>query len=118
MPKVLIYRHQLFLPSEPFITQQAQALQRYTPIYVGRSMRTGAIPPTTTVTLADTGRLGLVRHAVFKDVSVLAQRCSQYQPTLVHAHFGVEGVYALPLAKRLGVQGVMDSLRPGPAAPC
>ncbi len=26
-----------------------------------------------------------------------------HQPALIHAHFGVEGVYALPLARRLGI---------------
>ena len=34
--KILIFRQQLFKPSETFITAQAENLVDYTPIYVGR----------------------------------------------------------------------------------
>ena len=36
MRHVAIFRHNLFRISEPFITQQAQQLRRYTPLYLGR----------------------------------------------------------------------------------
>src|ERR1700722_6632634 len=37
------FRHNLFRISEPFITQQAQQLRRYKPLYVGR-LRYGDAP--------------------------------------------------------------------------
>ncbi len=41
--EIAVFRHNLFRISEPFITQQAQALTRYKPFYLGR-MRYGAAP--------------------------------------------------------------------------
>ncbi len=43
MRQVAIFRHNLFKISEPFITQQAQQLRRYQPVYLGR-LRYGAAP--------------------------------------------------------------------------
>ena len=46
MRQVAIFRHNLFKISEPFITQQAQQLRRYKPLYLGR-LRYGAAPADT-----------------------------------------------------------------------
>lgn len=107
MRQVAIFRHNLFRISEPFITQQALHLARYQPLYMGR-LRFGT-PPDRAESLAvqDIGARGtLARVAwqmVTRDPRPYLRLLGNRRPALIHAHFGVEGVYALPLAKRLGV---------------
>ena len=59
--EVAIFRHNLFRISEPFISDQAQHLRRYRPLYVGRK-RFGSPPEgTTSLALEDlTLRPGMV----------------------------------------------------------
>ncbi len=107
MREIAVFRHNLFRISEPFITQQAQQLVRHKPLYVGR-LRYGAAPEgADSLALADLyprwplPRVGwqmLTRHPGPYQ-RLLAGR----HPALIHAHFGIEGVYALPLARRLGI---------------
>lgn len=106
MRQAIIFRHNLFKPSEPFIAQQAQALRRTQPVYLGR-LRFGPAPAgADSLAIADTAgwpllaagwRMFSTRPAAY--LNLLGSR----RPALVHAHFGVEGVHALPLAARLGV---------------
>ncbi len=87
-PLVAIYRAPVFNPSETFIQAQAASLARYRPLIVGRQDKGGAIPPLEGKTLIG-GRL--------------AARLRPFAPALVHAHFGTDGLAALPIARRLGV---------------
>lgn len=106
MRHVAIFRHNLFKLSEPFILQQAEALRRYRPIYLGR-LRFGEPPAgADALAIGDQARRPLLAAGMqmlsaspAPYLRLLSARC----PVLVHAHFGVEGVYALPLAARLGV---------------
>lgn len=106
MREIIIFRHNLFKISEPFIVQQAQKLHRYKPLYLGR-MRYGQPPAgAESLALCDRGRSAYLRIGQ----QMLSRNPAGYQsllrdrhPALIHAHFGIEGVYALPLAKRLGV---------------
>jgi colanic acid/amylovoran biosynthesis glycosyltransferase len=100
---VLIYRHQLFRTSESFITEQAGALRRHHPIYAGRLAEGPGPSGADAVTLAGASRTALWRHVLTRDPGPLARRLTGRRPLLVHAHFGVEGVYALPLARRLAI---------------
>jgi glycosyltransferase involved in cell wall biosynthesis len=105
--EIAIFRHNLFRISEPFITQQAQQLRRHRPVYQGR-LRYGAAPAgAESLALEDLwprwplppiGWQMLTRNPT-PYMRVLGNR----RPSLIHAHFGIEGVYALPLAQRLGV---------------
>ena len=105
--EIAVFRNNLFRLSEPFITQQAQQLRRYRPFYIGR-MRYGAAPTgAESFAIQDLDGGSPVPRAAWQMVSrsitsferLLAGR----RPALIHAHFGIEGVYALPLAQRLGV---------------
>lgn len=107
MREIAVFRHNLFRISEPFITQQAQRLRRYTPLYLGR-LRYGE-PPTGAASLAleDLGSIWKMPRIGWQ---MITRNPAPYQrllgarrPALIHAHFGIEGVYALPLAKRLGI---------------
>jgi colanic acid/amylovoran biosynthesis glycosyltransferase len=107
MREVAIFRHNLFRISEPFITAQAQHLRRYMPLYLGR-MRYGPAPDGA-VSLALQDRAGswtLPRigwQMITRNPCPYQRLLQGHRPSLIHAHFGIEGVYALPLAKRLGI---------------
>lgn len=105
--EIVIFRHNLFRVSETFITQQAQRLRRHKPLYVGR-LRYGPAPEgAESLALEDLWpRWTLPRigwQMLTRDPDPYCRLLHGRQPALIHAHFGVEGVYALPLARRLGV---------------
>jgi colanic acid/amylovoran biosynthesis glycosyltransferase len=93
-PVVALFRAPVFNASETFVRAQATGLRRYQPLVVGREDK-GNIPPE----LA--GRV-LLRPS--------AGQVRRFAPVLVHAHFGTDGLSALPLAERLGVP-LVTSLR-------
>jgi len=102
--EVAIFRHNLFRLSEPFITQQAERLSRYRPLYLGR-WRFGRPPPgAPSLALQDIDRWRLPSigwQMLTRDPRAYVRLLSGHRPELIHAHFGIEGVYALPLARRL-----------------
>ena len=105
--EVAVFRQNLFRISEPFITDQAQTLRRYRAFYVGR-LRFGEPPEGAASYALRDGGGGRSWPAI--GWQMLSRNPSAYQhllvdrrPALIHAHFGVDGVYALPLARRLGV---------------
>jgi colanic acid/amylovoran biosynthesis glycosyltransferase len=105
--EVAIFRHNLFRISEPFISDQAQHLRRYRPLYVGR-MRFGSPPEgTTSLALEDLytrftlPRIGL--QMLTGNTRPYLRLMSRQRPSLIHAHFGIEGVSALGLARQLGI---------------
>jgi colanic acid/amylovoran biosynthesis glycosyltransferase len=103
--EVIIFRHNLFRISEPFITQQAQQLQRYQPIYMGR-LRFGSAPEQAVSLALRDLRLGLPIigwQLLTRTPRPYRRLLGTRRPALIHAHFGVEGVYALPLARQLGI---------------
>ena len=107
MRQIAIFRHNLFKVSEPFITEQAEHLRRYRPLYVGR-LRYGSPPPgAESLALEDLVKGWPVpfvaRQMLTMNPAPYERLLAGRRPALIHAHFGVEGVYALPLAARLGV---------------
>ena len=107
LPEVAIFRHNLFRISEPFIAEQAQHLRRYRPLYVGRK-RFG-LPPDGASSLAledlykrwKLPRIGW--QMLTGDVQPYLRLLGRRRPSLIHAHFGIEGVSALGLAMRLKI---------------
>jgi colanic acid/amylovoran biosynthesis glycosyltransferase len=105
--EVAIFRHNLFRISEPFICDQAQHLRRYRPLYVGRK-RFGSPPEgTTSLALEDLykrytlPRIGL--QMLTGNTRPYLHLMARRHPSLIHAHFGIEGVSALGLARQLGI---------------
>lgn len=106
-PEIAIFRNNLFRISEPFITQQAGQLQRYRPYYLGR-LRFGEPPPGfDSYAVEDRSLRSRLLRAGWQ---ILSREIQSYvhvlggrRPALIHAHFGIDAVYALPLARRLGV---------------
>ena len=106
MRQIAIFRQNLFRISEPFITQQAERLRRHTPLYLGR-FRFGEPPDgARSLALRDAGPSSLPRivgQMLSRNPGPYLTVLADHRPSLIHAHFGVDGVYALPVAKRLGI---------------
>jgi glycosyltransferase involved in cell wall biosynthesis len=102
MLTVGIVRHQLFRPSEVFITMQAMAMRTFQPLFIGRD-KASTDSPAETVSVRDFGSPALFSYALLRRSPALREHIKARHLALLHAHFGVEGVYAQPLAKALGV---------------
>lgn len=101
-PRVAIFRAPLFNPSETFIQFQVASLTRYRAVLVGLEDKGNAQPTLAEAMVVARSpaerlafRLGWTRG--------MAARLLEFGPDLVHAHFGTDGLLALPLARRLGV---------------
>lgn len=113
---VLIYRETLLPYSETFIAAQGEALGRYRAFYVGhrwgagRGLISGASEvggADRVVLLGAESGWGAVEKTGFKLGGWVPGRWRRsllsLEPRLIHAHFGVDGVAALGLARRLGL---------------
>jgi glycosyltransferase involved in cell wall biosynthesis len=101
-PCVALLRHQLFLPSEVFITEQARAMQRFAPLLIGRTL-CGRPAAGVDYHVPAAGRLTQLQYVLQRDPRLFMPELTARRPALVHAHFGVEAVYGMRLAERLGV---------------
>jgi glycosyltransferase involved in cell wall biosynthesis len=97
-PAVAIFRSPLFNASETFVCAHLAGLTRYRPLAVGfvakgeAEARRFLLSPSERLALILAGRAGRA-----------AARLRAEAPVLVHAHFGTDGLLALPLAEALGV---------------
>lgn len=100
--RVAIFRSPLFNPSETFVTGHVAGLRRYRPILVGLVRKAGALPPGVPVLLprSPAERLSLTLAG---RPGAIGRRLAAQRPRLIHAHFGTDGLIALPLAERLGI---------------
>ena len=113
-PAALIYRKQLLLWSETFIAAQANALERYRPVFTGLRYRQegrsymGDAP---SVTLAGSARSFPLAKAAFIGAHIVPRRWTRalaaHQPTILHAHFGWESLNAAALARALSIPFVV-----------
>lgn len=97
-PVVAVFRAPLFNASETFVRSHLGALQRYRPIAVGLVAKGEADMPRLLLSASERLALTLAGRA-----SGAAARLKAEAPALVHAHFGTDGLLALPLAERLRV---------------
>ena len=106
-PAVIIYRDRLLPTSETFVTNQAEALESFIPYYVGSRFVSGlSLPEERTIVANKGGFLGMIREVSFrfgKLPPAFIQQIRNLNPALIHAHFGPDGVTALPLARNLQV---------------
>jgi len=105
-PRILVFRNELFAPSEGFVHAQAEAMRLFTPHYVGAVCRSQEV--------VDRDRVHLLHGSGWTALSRLAFYLFGIGPRrfddirhldacLIHAHFGPDGVTALPLARRLRI---------------
>lgn len=98
-PTVAVFRAPLFNPSETFVRSHLAGLRRYRPIAVGLVAKGEAKMPRV---LPGSAREQLALSLLGR-AEALAGRLRDEEPVLVHAHFGTDGLLALPLAEALGV---------------
>jgi colanic acid/amylovoran biosynthesis glycosyltransferase len=108
-PAVLVYTEPLLARSMTFVRSQAEALESYSPYYVGpHSLQDGLQLPKERVIVQHRGKGSLLRIAEvpLKTVGfapLFVRRLRKLRPVLLHAHFGPMGLRALPLAQKLGI---------------
>lgn len=108
MKTVGIFRNQLFKGSEVFIQQQAESIQAYNKCYIGRKIIGTPVKDTPNYVL---NRNGSVTERFSEAYNALTTSAAPYDTPLkntpaldlIHAHFAIDGVYALALAKRVKV---------------
>jgi colanic acid/amylovoran biosynthesis glycosyltransferase len=107
---IIIYRDELLPYSETFIPAQVENFSSYSGYYVGTSHSStpnSLIPQDKSIILSDI----VPSPGLWKTAYKLAEfphptwvkRLQSLSPTLIHAHFGLDGVFALPLAKKLNL---------------
>ncbi len=100
---IIIFRSQLFKISESFIANQAEPLKDFMPIYVGRKSFGLAPENAKVVSLDAASKSENFKYVLCRDTSHLVEKVSSFYPKLIHAHFGVDSVYAMNLAKELDI---------------
>lgn len=101
--KVGVYRLQLFKPSETFIAAQAKAMPTADPLLIGRAMFGPADPALAHWVPPDLKRARLLRFLATATPTQYLAGLRGRGLELLHAHFSIDGLYALPLARALDV---------------
>lgn len=107
-PVVAVYRNTLILATETYIRSQGESLTRYGSFYVGmrRASRSLELPSERVFLLNRGGAAGRARELAWQVLGVsprLVGAVRDRRPALIHAHTGIDGGAALPLARRLGL---------------
>ena len=94
--------------SETFIGEQAGALKRFEPVYAGlKEIHSGFPRSARSILLAPSGtRFAMLKRLLYQLSGYGPAFQSQIratQPLLIHAHFALDAIAALPLAKHLGI---------------
>lgn len=104
---VIIFNSLLLPPSQTFIRDPAEKLQRFTAYYVGSRRVPGLdLPLDRTLVINQGNILGKLEEQLFK-LSGFAPRLyaqvQQLKPVLIHAQFGLSGALMLPWARSLRI---------------
>jgi glycosyltransferase involved in cell wall biosynthesis len=102
--RLTVYRLQLFKPSETFVASQAKALpSSCVPQLLGRRLFGPPDAQLAYWTPAELRGLRLARFLLTSSAEAFEPGVRQHNPSLIHAHFSVDGLYALTLANKLDV---------------
>lgn len=104
---IVIYRQHLLNSTETFIQAQAEALQDFTPYYIGSRLVQGLpLPQERSLVVSRGGLVGKIKEVSSKLRGfdpTFVQQVRNFNPVLIHAHFGPDGAMALPLARDLQI---------------
>jgi glycosyltransferase involved in cell wall biosynthesis len=113
-PTVLVYRHALLPISETFIKEQVGAYRRWRGVLIGRRSTPGLDLDDLDVRQLRASRWPIVdrlwwgaARLVDRAPTPVANRLRGETPSLLHAHFGLDGVEARPLARALDLPMVV-----------
>jgi colanic acid/amylovoran biosynthesis glycosyltransferase len=113
MRQALIFRERLLAPSETFITEQAKALRRYRPVLVGLRRTDPALQHQLPEFLLRDGHTSLDKLAasLYRKLPIAPafySRLSAANPSIIHAHFAIDAMQALPTASKLNLPLVVS----------
>lgn len=103
MKKVAIYRNQLFKLSETFIINQALAIKNFEVEFIGREAVNPSPSDDYLVRTTTSRKIPRIYHAVTMSPHQLLNISRGNAADIVHAHFAVDGLYALKYAKALDI---------------
>ncbi|WP_075185475.1 glycosyltransferase [Teredinibacter haidensis] len=105
MLKVVVFRCQLFKLSESFIANQARVFRKFKAFYVGRACFSDSKVDfgDSVITLEPLSFIKNVLFVLSMRSKYLLDSVARLSPNIIHAHFGVDALYALNISKRLGV---------------
>jgi len=110
MATVLVYRNQPLPLSETFVYNQAFRLERYKAYMLGAKWPRGSaitLPGDRVRVISEGGIQGWWREFRWKVLGQVPNDSlgwtEQFRPRLLHAHFGPDGVIAIPLAQALKI---------------
>ncbi len=101
--EIALLRHQLFLPSETFIAEQARSMRLFRPLLIGRELAgrpAFGLECRVPETASPAKRWSYV---LFRNPRLMQELLADRESALLHAHFGVEAVYGLNVARRLRI---------------
>ena len=104
--QVLIFKSDLLPISETFILAQANAMGRFKPQFVGlRRVRPSLVIPDNAIVAADgDSPFRKCARGLYKRMGIAPgfhRKIQKLGAQLIHAHFAIDGVLALPLVKKL-----------------
>lgn len=103
MKEVGIYNKAFPLVSMPFITEQACNLTRYDPLFV-QCTRLSEIPfRNISISQSDLFKIKQAIYLLTRSPNLFSHLNVLSKLSLIHAHFGPEGVYAMALAEKLKI---------------
>lgn len=102
-----IFRHTLYLPSERFIPDQAAAFENTNVTMFARDEIVDADDRLRGVSLSSQGRTAVLKHTLLMDPGPLTRLVLQEGVGVLHAHFGVEGMYSRAAAARADIPHVV-----------
>jgi glycosyltransferase involved in cell wall biosynthesis len=106
-PRVILFCDHLLNPTETFIRDPALAFSEFDPIFAGSRLIRGLdLPKERTYVISNGDLVGRIHEAIFKVYGYaprLTKRLAPLNPVVLHAHYGPNGLRALPLTRNLGI---------------
>lgn len=110
LKNILVYRDLLLPYSETFIPAQIDALSKYQGFYAGTlksAEGNNLINQERQINLTDFAEYSTLSRLIFKLFGYInsdwLKAIAQVQPALIHAHFGSDGLWSLPIAKYFNI---------------
>lgn len=104
--RVAVVRHTLYKKSEQFIPMQAMSLPNTEVLMVARDRIMNTVADLPTASLSDLGRIAVLRHTLLRSPKPMKEILSANKTEVLHAHFGVEGLYTQEAARQLDLPHV------------
>ena len=103
MKSIGIYLRTFPRISEAFAIEQAHQLRHYQPTFVTSTLLKDTALPCVALSQRDRFKLKQLSYALTRDPNLFSDWSILNNLSLIHAHFGPNGVYAMTLAKKLKI---------------